>query len=95
MAKAFGIVKALEALSPEERLQRPGGIAGDDYNELRRQACESYPEIAGFFPPEVSIAIMNGGTHLAQCTFGEMLVFTHEIYQILDITTQGECLKDA
>ncbi|WP_237607737.1 hypothetical protein, partial [Roseimaritima sediminicola] len=81
--KLLGLIQSIETMTNEEKTSYPTDAFGDDYNRLRSMVIESEPELERFMPPEVEVYESAGMGRLTTQKFGEIHVFSSQIYQLL------------
>jgi hypothetical protein len=81
--KTSGIMQAIEKLSHFEREKHPTHLLGEDYNKLLNEIEATNPHLKDILPPKTQFLKFTGGRHVTSQTFGEILVYTTQLYHLL------------
>jgi hypothetical protein len=81
-AKALAFNNSIRAMGNSEKSGLPTATFGDDYNTLRANVVEEYPNLSRLMPPPVQTEHDFNQTLARYC---EIDAFCEQIYQLLSV----------
>lgn len=88
IAKARGFTTSIQRMDEKQKSRVPSGEYGEDYNRLRNQVQQQYPQIAGLLPPEVDF-FEGADSQLTRQCYSEIDTFCEQLTSIL-LSLNGE-----
>ena len=90
IAKARGFTISIREMASEQRVKQPTQEFAEDYNSLRSQVAEAFPELTSHLPPEVSLYRGGGGVRMfPHQSYGEIDTFAEQIQQLLEAVRES------
>jgi hypothetical protein len=83
MAKARGFTISIAKMNEKDRIRRPSGEFGEDYNRLHAETLAFLPSISSLMPPTVRVySQRETGSRLAESSYSELDAYCEQIFQL-------------
>lgn len=80
--KAIAIANAIQTYNGKDKENVPTKAFCDDYNRLRNQVLENWPELSNVIPPEVKISSISSGEY-SQPRYIEIMTYAQQIAELI------------
>ena len=88
LARAVGLVKGIQELTPAERTGKPTRQYAANFNKLLREVAEERPDLEADLPKLVECPASLSSDDEGSCKepYSAMLGYLHQIIELLDVT---------